>query len=62
MSYMAAQALLKTLILTDSTNFPTGSVSEGDFRILDSGLSNLAILLPGALPEYNTVAQTFIRG
>jgi hypothetical protein len=37
--------------LTDTTNFVTGSVTEGDYRILDSGYTNACVLLPGSFPE-----------
>lgn len=50
MTYMAAQALLKTLLLTMTSTFATGDVTEGDLRVLDSASSSVAVLFPGAVP------------
>lgn len=54
MSYMAAQALIKTLLLTNA-NFGANDVTEGDYRILDSGVTNACVLLPGDFGEISTV-------
>lgn len=71
MSYMAAQALLKTKLLT-CTSFGANDVSEGDYRVLDSGSTNTAVILPGAVPsldvaglvrvqEYEAIVDLFTR-
>ena len=54
MTYMAAQALLKTRLLTITGSFDTGEVTEGDVRILDNNPGNAAVLFPGAIPVYDT--------
>jgi hypothetical protein len=54
---MPAQALLKTLLLT-SPSFVEGSVTEGDIRVLDSGLTNMCVLYPGSIPAYDTAGMT----
>lgn len=56
-SYMTAQGLLKTLILTATTTFVTGSVTEGDYRVLDSGYTNSCVLLPGQIPNIDTAGM-----
>ena len=50
--YMTAQGLLKTLLLT-CASFGASDVTEGDFRVLDSGSTNTAVLLPGAIPNFD---------
>lgn len=57
MSYMTAQGLIKTLLLTN-TNLVSGSVTEGDYRVLDSSYTNSAVLLPGSVPSYDTSGMT----
>lgn len=57
MSYMTAQGLLKTLILNASTTFVSGSVTEGDYRVLDSGYTNSCVLLPGQVPNFDTAGM-----
>jgi len=52
MGYMTAQGLLKTLLLTNS-NFGASDVTEGDLSILDRGKTNMAVLFPASLPEYD---------
>lgn len=52
MSYMTAQALLKTLLLTNS-NFGANDVTEADLRILDRGITNGAVLFPAGLPTFD---------
>ncbi len=53
MSYMPAQALLKTLLLTCPA-FGGEDVTEGDLRILDRGKSSFCVLFPGGVPAYDT--------
>lgn len=48
--YMAAQALLKTLLLTCGS-FGASDVVESDDRILDRGITNACILYPADMPE-----------
>ena len=57
MSYITAQGLLKTLLLTLSSLID-GSVTEGDLRVLDKGYSTMAVIYPGALPEYDLAGMT----
>ena len=58
MSYMTAQGLIKTLLLTLTSTFPSGSVTEGDLRCLDTGgLTNYAVLFPGAVISYDTATN-----
>lgn len=52
MSYMAGQALLKKLLLT-CTDFGPDDVTEGDYRVLDSGSPNVSVLTPGSFPLYD---------
>jgi hypothetical protein len=54
--YMAAQALLKTLLLTVGSLSPAG-VTEGDARVLDSGITYAAIIYPGTVPPYELAAK-----
>lgn len=56
MSYMTAQGLLKTLLLT-CPSFGVSDVTEGDLRIQDTGSTNLCILFPGNLIEYDTAGM-----
>jgi hypothetical protein len=56
MAYMAAQALLKTLLLT-MTELSNDGVTEGDARVLDSGRDYFAILYPGAVNSYELSAK-----
>lgn len=55
--YMPAQALLKTLLLTNAS-FGASDVTEGDDRILDRGITNGAVLYPGGVTEYDTAGMT----
>ena len=57
-AYMTAQGLLKTLILTATSTFAAGSVTEGDYRVLDSGVTNSVVLLPGSVPNIDTAGMT----
>jgi hypothetical protein len=57
MSYMSAQALLKTTIEGASTFFSEGDVVEGDVRILDSGRDNIAIIYPGSIPSHDLMGM-----
>lgn len=71
MSYMAAQALLKTKLLT-CTSFGANDVTEGDYRVMDSGSTNTAVIIPGTIPaldvagmvryqEYDAIVDLFTR-
>jgi hypothetical protein len=51
--YMPGQALLKATLLT-CESLERGSVTEGDVRVLDSGIINSCVLFPGGIPEYDT--------
>lgn len=55
--YMPAQSLLKTLLLT-CASFDTGDVTEGDYRAMDQGRTNIAVITPGSLPEFGTTELT----
>ena len=72
MSYMAAQALLKTQLLTLTSTFASTDVTEGDYRILDGGGPTMAVLIPGSIPqidlagmnrtqEYECIIELFVR-
>lgn len=54
---------LQTAILKLTDDFPEGSVSLGDFSILESGLAQVAIITPGPFiePDVHGAALT-IRG
>ena len=54
MSYMGAQTLLKTRLLTLSSYFGSSDVAEGDLRILDNGNTNHIVLFPGGVPVFDT--------
>lgn len=56
-AYMTAQGLLKTLILTAGATFVSGSVTEGDYRVLDSGKTNMVVLIPGSVPSIDTAGM-----
>ncbi len=57
MSYVTCSAALKSILLLLTATFSTGDVSEGDYRILDSGRTNLAILNPGSVPTSEIFAK-----
>ena len=72
MSYMAAQALLKTQLLTLTSTFASTDVTEGDYRILDGGGPTMAVLIPGSIPQidlagmdktilYECIIDLFVR-
>ena len=69
--YMAAQALLKTKLLT-CASFGASDVTEGDYRVMDSGSTNTAVIIPGTVPaldvagmvrvqEYDAIVDLFTR-
>ena len=60
MSYMAAQALLKTKLLT-CNSFGASDVSECDYRILDSGSTNTAVVIPGNVPALDVAGRTRVQ-
>lgn len=55
--YMAAQALLKTKLLT-CASFGASDVTEGDYRVMDSGSTNMAIIIPGNIPLLDVAGMT----
>jgi len=57
MSHMAAQALVKTLLITNS-NLGAGTVTEGDYTVLDSGHIYSAVLNPGAFGRHELAEMT----
>lgn len=61
MSYMTAQGLIKTLLLTLTATFNAANVTEGDLRILDNGNTNSAVLFPGALNAFDTASMTRVH-
>ena len=58
MTYMAAQALLKTRLLTITGSFDSTDVTEGDIRVLDNNPGNAAVLYPGGVPVFDTAIMT----
>lgn len=71
MTYMAAQGYLKTKLLT-CASFGASDVTEGDYRVLDSGSTNAAVVIPGTVPaldvagmvrwhEYDAIVDLFTK-
>ena len=60
MSYMAAQTLLKALLVTCGS-LGASNVTEGDLRVLDSGLTNTAVIFPGILPVMDLATLVRVR-
>jgi hypothetical protein len=50
MTYATVEAAVQTLIVA-MTEFDSASVSRGDYKILDSGADDLAILTPGSFTK-----------
>ena len=48
MTYAVVEAAVKTILEGMSEFVSNDDISRGDYRILDSGASNLAVLTPGA--------------
>lgn len=53
MTYATVEVAVQTLIVA-MTEFDSDSVSRGDYKILDSGADDLAILTPGAFTKDET--------
>jgi len=61
MSYMTAQGLVKTMLLTN-TNFSADDVTESNIRPLDMGRTNIAVLWPGTFDPIDLESMTKDRG
>ncbi len=53
MTYATVEAAVQTLIVA-MTEFDSDSVSRGDYKILDSGADDLAVLTPGSFTKDET--------
>lgn len=56
MSYATCRDAVKAVLLLVSGRFGANDVTNGDYRCLDSGSTNLAVMLPGVLTRDETAS------
>jgi hypothetical protein len=56
MSYATCRDAVKTQLLAISSRFGASDVTIGDYRVLDSGSTNCAVMRPGSLARNETAA------
>lgn len=55
---VVTEALIDELAGDSVTLTRPANATEGDYRIIDSGRTNLAVITPGQMPEYDTASMT----